>query len=164
MAKKKKFDSVEDRNINMSGNENVNIDPVHIDTTIIGQVRDEYKDICSIVTTIHAGGKLTARMVEDVHRKVKDIVKLAEKAKDRATKNIIKHDELDIVIEIMCKARNAEKVIDMKYILESDNIESLERRALLSGWTRSDAKKIGKSGMESIDIPVLDKNKNDEER
>lgn len=159
MADMKKFDPIMDKNIKISGSEDINIDPVYINVSISGQAKEDYEKIRLILRTAQSGCKLTKKQVEDVHKTVNGIVALAKEAiKKYATKRNEKNkEELKAVIEVVKKAKSTEKAIEKRYILESDEIESQERRALLSGWAREGAEnKENAEKIKDIDIPVWD--------
>ena len=159
MAVKKEFEPMEDRHIIISGSEDINIDPVYINTSISGQVADEYEEIGLVLAASQSGGRIAKKQVDDVHKKVENIINLAKEAIRQyvSKKDEKKKEELKNILRIVKKAKSAEKVIDMKYMLESDAPESAERRRLLTGWTREESEKDGKeSRMREIDVPLLD--------
>ena len=161
MAIRKEFEPMEDRHIIVSGSENIDIDPVYINTSISGQIEDEFEEIGLVLAAAQSGDRLAKKQVDDVHKKVENIIKLAKDAvrKYASKKNEENKEELKKILIIVKKAKSAEKVIDMKYMLESDSPESAERRRLLTGWTREEAENSGsKSKMNEIDVPLLDVN------
>ena len=159
MADMKKFDPIMDKNIKISGSEDINIDPVYINVSISGQAKEDYEKIRLILETAQSGCRLTKKQVEDVHKKVRGIVALAKEAirKYAERKTESRKEELKAVIEIVKKAKSTEKAIEKRYMLESDDKESKERRALLSGWAREGAKnKENVEKIRDIDIPLWD--------
>ena len=159
MAGKKRYDPIEDRNIKISGSEGINIDPVYINVSIRGQVSDAYEKIGLILATAQSGGRLTRNQVNDVHNKVHEIVNLAKEAVKKyvANKNDERKEELRAVLIILKKAKSAERVIDMKYMLESEAPEVKERRHWISEWTKNEADRDNKNeGIKDIDVPIID--------
>ena len=149
-----------DRDFRISGSENINIDPVQIDVSLRGQASSEYEELKGIAVVAQRGYGLSDDRMKKVNAKVDSIVEIAKRAiKEYKVKKTEKRkEELKDILIMVKKAKIMAREIEIKYMLESDSPEHVERRRLTTGWTREQIETEGKksTGIQDIDVPIID--------
>ena len=149
------------RNFVISGSEDINIYPVQIDISLVGQANTEYEDLKAIIVIAQSRQGLTKEKMNQANEKLDNIIQIAKKAiiGYKAKKTEKRKEELKDILTMVKKAKSAIKVIELKYMLENDSPESEERRRLMTGWTREQADADEKARrIKDIDVPVIDAN------
>lgn len=149
-------------NIRISGSENIDIDPVQIDTSLVGQASTEYEELKSIWDVVQGRRIVTNERMKRVNEKVENLIKIAKSAirEYKIKKTERRKEELKDILIMVKNAKHIAKVLERKYMLESDSPEVEEKRRLLNGWTREQAQKDGRKAelIKDIDVPILDAN------
>lgn len=146
---------------NANNTTDVNVSNEIIDLSLSGRARDEYRKIRSTMSFALAGVSLTSRETKFVDERIKKIYALGKKAKieylkkkDKTSKN-----ELKKLIVIYQYAKNAQKTIERKYILENDSGDEMERKYYISQITRKQAEdeKFKGRKIKNIDVPIVNR-------
>ncbi len=150
---------MERKNIKISGSEKIDIDPVQIDTSLVGQATAEYDELKAIIVITETENGITNKRMSQANEKLENLIKIAKKAiiGYKAKKNEKRKEELTEILIMVKKAKTIVKGIERRYMLESDNPEVEERRRLMTGWTRDRADRDPNAKrIKDIDIPIID--------
>ncbi len=123
----------------IGGNEcHIDIDPVVIDTSMVGQAKNELEELKSILAVAQKGEGFSRSKMQRAYEKVKKIEDIAKRAikEYKVKQNDKRKEELTEILKVVKKSKAAIKMIERRFMLESDSPEVVEKRRLMTGWTR----------------------------
>jgi len=144
---------------NTNNASNVNISNEFVDVSLSGRARDEYKKIKATVSMALAGVSITSREAKLVSQRIDKIYALGRRARKEymEKKDKASRIELKKIIIIYQYAKNAQKTIERKYMLESDGPDAMEMKYCTTTITRKQAEdeKYKDRKMNGIDMPIV---------
>ena len=149
-----------DKDSRNSWRNNINIDPVNIDVSLKAQAGFEYNRLKSIVAVVRKEHRVSKDRMKQINAKAGDITEIAQKAINEYQYNNNKKEELKDILIIEKEAKKIARNIEYKFILDTGFPDEGERRRLMAGWIREQAKKEGRTvdSIIDIDVPVTGRN------